>query len=84
MVSYNWLQTILQLLWLPLHLLQLFPATQAPGMTAVFLLIIVLVDLVYGWWLARTALGVPANTAAALAVIDLLLGQLIDEIAALM
>jgi hypothetical protein len=81
MVAYNWFRAMLQLIWLPLLLLELVPSAQAPGMVSLFFLIVQGVELSYDWFLARRGLGVPAGTAAALAFIDFLLGLLIDQAA---
>ena len=82
MVAYNWFRAVLQLIWLPLLLLNLWPEAQAPGMLTLFFLIVQGVELAYDWFLARRGLGVQAGTAAALAFIDFLLGVLIDQTAA--
>ena len=81
MVAYNWFRAVLQLVWLPLLLLNLVPSAQAPGMITLFVLIVQGVELSYDWFLARRGLGVHAGTAAALAFIDLLLALLIDQVA---
>ena len=81
MVAYNWFQPVLQLVWLPLVLLEFFPGSEMNDMLAVLWLLLEIVQGVYGWFLARYGLGVSASTALALAVIDSLLALLIDGIA---
>jgi hypothetical protein len=83
MVTYNWFRAVLQLIWLPLLLLNLLPGPQPEGMVGLFFLLVQAVELTYDWFLARFGLQVAATTAAALAAIDFLLGLLIDQIAAL-
>jgi hypothetical protein len=84
MVGYNWFRAVLQLIWLPLLLLNLFPDAQAPGMITLFFLVVQGVELSYDWFLARHGLGVQPGTAFALAFIDFLLGVLIDQTAAML
>jgi len=80
MVAYNWFRIVLQFIWLPLLLLELVPgALLSPGMAVVFSLLGQAVEMSYDWFIARHALKVEASTAAALTVIDLLLGLLIDQ-----
>ena len=76
MVAYNWFRIVLQFIWLPLLVIKLEPAHQ----TAMYM-IAVLVEMIYDWFLARRGLKVAGTTAAALALIDFLLGLLIDQIA---
>jgi len=82
MVAYNWFRTVLQFIWLPLLLLELVPQAQADGMITLFFLVVQGVELTYDWFLARRGLGVPSGTAFAFALIDCLLGYLIDQTAA--
>jgi len=82
MVAYNWFQPVLQLIWLPLVLLEFFPIGDDRDMLAVLWLLLEIVQGAYGWFLARFGLGVSASTALALAVIDSALALLIDGIAA--
>jgi hypothetical protein len=79
MVAYNWFQIVLQLVWLPLLLLELVPGALSPGMSAVFGLLAQAVGMTYDWFIARHGLKVEASTAAALTVIDVLLGLFIDQ-----
>ena len=81
MVAYNWFQPVVQLIWLPLVVLEFFPSDQTTEMAEVLFLLIEGAQGAYGWFLARYGLGVSASTALALAIIDSLLGLLIDGIA---
>ena len=76
MVAYNWFQLVQTVAWLPLMLLIASGADRD---------LVVLVWLVthaalfaYSWFIARRGLEVEAGTAAALVIIDFLLGILID------
>ena len=81
MVAYNWFQPLLQLLWLPLLLLEFLPgASQAP-MVGIFWLVLQVVQGAYGWFMARYGLCVSVSTAAAMAVLDMALALFIDQIA---
>jgi hypothetical protein len=80
MTAYNWFRTVLQLIWLPLLLLNLLPGRLSPGLLALMWLMLQTVEFCYDWFLARRGLGLAATTATALAMIDFLLGLLIDEI----
>jgi hypothetical protein len=82
MVAYNWFQPMLQLLWLPLLLLEFLPGTHLGAILGLFWIALQLVQGAYGWFLARYGLGVSTSTALALAVLDMALALLIDQIAA--
>jgi len=82
MVAYNWFQPVLQLMWLPLLLLEFVPGSETASMLAILWILLQGVQGAYGWFLARFGLGVSTSTALALAVIDMLLALLIDQIAA--
>jgi hypothetical protein len=81
MVAYNWFQPVLQLMWLPLVLLEFVPGSQTAEMSLALWVLLEMVQCAYGWFLARYGLGVSGSTALALAVIDSLLALLIDGIA---
>jgi hypothetical protein len=81
MVAYNWFQPVLQLMWLPLVLLEFLPGNEMAQMAAVLWILLEIAQGAYGWFLARYGLGVSASTALALAIIDSLLALLIDGIA---
>lgn len=78
MVAYNWFQVVQALAWVPLLVLLAFDAPRE---------LVVLVWLAthgiifaYGWFMARYGLAVESGTAAALVIIDFLLGLLIDGV----
>jgi hypothetical protein len=81
MVAYNWFQPLLQMLWLPLLLLEFLPRGQVGGILPLFWLVLQLVQGAYGWFLARYGLGVTTSTALAMAVLDMALALMIDQIA---
>jgi hypothetical protein len=81
MVAYNWFQPLLQLLWLPLLLLEFLPGNEIGSTLALIYFVLQLIQLVYGWFLARYGLGVSNSTALAMAVLDMALALLIDQIA---
>jgi hypothetical protein len=81
MVAYNWFQPVVQVMWLPLVVLEFIPGNQTGEMAALLWLLLEVVQGAYGWFLARYGLGVSASTALALAVIDSALALLIDGIA---
>jgi hypothetical protein len=83
MIAYNWFRVVLQLIWLPLLLLDLLPNGLSPGLLALFTLLMQAVEFCYDWFLARRGLKVEATTAGALAVIDFLLALVIDQMAIL-
>jgi len=82
MVAYNWFQPVLQVMWLPLLLLEFVPGSQTAAMLGLMWILLQGVQGAYGWFLARYGLGVNSSTAVALAVIDMLLALLIDQVAA--
>jgi len=82
MVAYNWFQPLLQLLWLPLLLLEFLPGKEIGPLLGLLYIVLQLIQLAYGWFLARFGLGVSTSTALALAVLDMALALLIDQIAA--
>jgi hypothetical protein len=81
MVAYNWFQPLLQLLWLPLLLLEFLPGNYFGNMLGLFWIALQLIQGAYGWFLARYGLGVTPSTALAMAVLDMTLALFIDQIA---
>ena len=81
MVSYNWFQPVMQLMWLPVEVLEFLPGGETSSMPGLLALLIMAVQGVYGWFLARFGLGVSSSTALAMTVIDVGLGLLIDRVA---
>lgn len=82
MVAYNWFQPLLQLLWVPLLLLELVPGSQTGSLLGLIWIVLQLAQIAYGWFLARYGLGVSNSTALAMAVLDMGLALLIDLVAA--
>jgi hypothetical protein len=81
MVAYNWFQPVMQLMWLPVELFEFLPGGDTSPVPGLLALVIMAVQGVYGWFLARFGLCVSASTALALTVLDVALGLLIDRIA---
>ena len=81
MVAYNWFQPLLQILWLPLLLLEFLPTNEVGGVLGLLWIGLQLVQGAYGWFLARYGLGVTNSTALAMAVLDMALALLIDQVA---
>ena len=81
-VAYNWFQPLLQLMWLPLLLLEFLPGKDVGGALGLIWILLQLVQVAYGWFLARYGLGVTTSTALAMAVLDMVLAMFIDQIAA--
>jgi len=79
MVAYNWFQLCQSLLWLPLVLVS-DGGPQPSGLVAVLWLVTNGLLFAYGWFLAHRGLGVDGGSAAALVLIDFLLGMLIDGV----
>lgn len=79
MVAYNWFQLCQSLIWLPLVLVS-DNAAPGGGMVTVLWLVTNGLLFAYGWFIARRGLGVDGASAAALVLIDFLLGMLIDGI----
>ena len=82
MVAYNWFQPLLQLLWLPLVLLEFLPPGDVAPVLGLIWIVLQLIQGAYGWFLARYGLGVSNSTALAMAVLDMALALMIDQIAA--
>ena len=82
MVAYNWFQPLLQLLWVPLLLLETLPGNEVGSLLGLVWIALQFVQIAYGWFLARYGLGVSTSTALAMAVLDMGLALLIDLIAA--
>ena len=80
MVAYNWFQPVLQLMWVPLLLLEPLQGNQVSHLAELLYVLIQGVQGAYGWFLARFGLGLTAWNALALTLIDLLLGLLIDGV----
>ncbi|PKU26204.1 hypothetical protein [Telmatospirillum siberiense] len=80
MVAYNWFQLVQAVAWAPMLLLMAFGAPR--GLVAIVWLLTHGVLIAYAWFIARRGLQVDAGTASALVIIDLLLGVLIDRLAA--
>ena len=81
MVSYNWFQPLLQLMWAPLLLLELLPGAREAQILSLFYLILLGIQGAYGWFMARYGLCVSTSTAIALTLIDMGLSYLIVSIA---
>ncbi len=81
MVSYNWFQPLMQLMWLPVELFEFLPGGETSPIPGLLALVIMAVQGVYGWFLARYGLCVSSSTALALTVLDVGLGLLIVRIA---
>ena len=79
MVAYNWFQVCQSLIWLPLVLVS-ETAGQPSGLVTVLWRVSNGLLFAYGWFIARRGLMVEAGSAAALVLIDFLLGMLIDGI----
>lgn len=78
MVAYNWFQIIQMLAWLPLLVLVDLGASR--GLVAILWLATHAFLLAYGWLIVRRGLEVDAGAATALVIIDLLLGQIVDQV----
>jgi hypothetical protein len=79
-VAYNWTAVVQNAIYLPLAMLAVSGAIpEAAGNMLGFVALIYV--LVLGWFIARTALGVPGTTAAAIVALDLMLGLLINGFA---
>ena len=76
-VAYNWAAVLQNALYLPFAILResgLVP----DGTTGMLGLIILSVIMAYGWFITRTALEIPANTAAGVVVLDLILSLFVS------
>lgn len=78
-VAYNWTSVWQNLIYLPLAMLSLGGAV-AEGPAAFLTLGALVVVLVYAWFVARTALDVPAPVAAALVALDIGLSLIITAV----
>ncbi len=79
-VAYNWAAVLQNGLFLPLVMATETGGT--PGDPAQALVMVALVMImVYDWFIARTALDIPASTAAGLVILDLVLGLLVSTVA---
>ncbi len=78
LVAYNWFQLVEAAAWLPLLLL--IGNHAPPDLIALVWLSTHAALFAYGWFIARHGLEVEGITAAALVIIDFLLGLLIDGI----
>jgi hypothetical protein len=65
-----------------LLLLEFLPGKEIGPLLGLIYIVLQLIQLAYGWFLARFGLGVSNSTALALAVLDMALALLIDQIAA--
>ena len=83
MVAYNWFQPVMQLLWLPLLLVESIQGKEASELAHLLYVVIQVVQGIYGWFLARFGLGLSPWNALALTFIDLLLGLFIVGITTL-
>jgi len=80
MVAYNWFQLVQSFAWLPVLVLSQFAVVPNEALALLWLSTQIAL-CAYDWFIARHGLKVEAGTAAALVLIDFLLGHLIDGIA---
>lgn len=78
--AYNWSSVIQMAVYVPIALLtkaEMFPPAFGEGLVTLATIII----LVYGWFIARTALALSSGTAIAVVLLDLIIGVFIGDIA---
>ncbi len=79
-VAYNWAAVLQNGLFLPLVMATETGGTPGDPAQAMVMVALVMI-MVYGWFIARTALDIPTSTAAGLVILDLVLGLLVSTVA---
>lgn len=80
LVAYNWSTVLQNAVFLPIGILGATGAIPADAASFLWLIALVVV-LVYIWFIARTALGLPPFTCAAIVILDIALSFLISATA---
>lgn len=79
-VAYNWAAAIQNVIYMPLAMLTVSGVLPADAGNVLGLIALVYI-LIYGWFVAKTALAVPGTTAAAVVALDFVLGLIINGLA---
>ena len=80
LIAYNWAPVLLYTAALPLAILA---SSDAGGLATILILGLYMASLVFAWQVARLALALPPDIAAALVALDVLMTRLLDRLVGL-